>query len=475
MQFILPLLYSLLFILLVHKISFFAIKGISRTQLSLLFILKLLAGALVYLVYTYYYPLSDFHIYFSDGKILLEQLFGTNSSQQMQHWNSEFESVLFNDSRTIIVVNAILHLFSFGNIYVHLVFFCFFSFVGLTALYKSFILHFPDKNKQLIISIFFVPTILFWSSAALKESLVIALVGLIIYISNFGLKPRYNLKQGLVLTLLILLLLLVKIYVGIALFPVLVANFIVGNTSARKIVWKYLLVFVSAFIILFLTKTIHPDYNILQLIADKQAKAISEARGGVFLVNNKNFICVNYSDKNTSLILQKDSSYKIKEGSNFLSWKLDNMADTTFINDSKDTADYWVYYSVTPAQSVLKLNRIRPNLIDFILFSPIAIRNALFQPDLFHFKSWFHKGVAIENILIILILILAVALYDKTAIAKKEVLLFCFTFSITIFLLIGITTPVIGSIIRYRTIGLLFFVSVLFVMIDINRIRKSKF
>jgi hypothetical protein len=211
------------------------------------------------------------------------------------------------------------------------------------------------------------------------------------------------------------------------------------------------------------------------LIADKQAKAISEARGGVFLVNNKNFICVNYSDKNTSLILQKDSSYKIKEGSNFLSWKLDNMADTTFINDSKDTADYWVYYSVTPAQSVLKLNRIRPNLIDFILFSPIAIRNALFQPDLFHFKSWFHKGVAIENILIILILILAVALYDKTAIAKKEVLLFCFTFSITIFLLIGITTPVIGSIIRYRTIGLLFFVSVLFVMIDINRIRKSKF
>ncbi len=433
-----------------------------------------MAGASVYLVYTYYYPLSDFHIYFSDSKILVEQILKGDSNNHMQLWNSEFESVLFNNSRTIIVVNALLQLFSFGNIYVHLVFFCFFSFVGLTALYKSFILHFPDKNKQLIISIFFVPTILFWSSAALKESLVIALVGLIIYISNFGLKPRYNLKQGLILTLLILSLLLVKIYVGIALLPVLVANFIVGHTSAKKIVWKYFLVFVSAFIIVFLIKIIHPDYNILQLIADKQAKAISEGRGGVFLVNNKNFICVDYKDKNTSLILQKDSSYKIKEGSSFLSWKLDDMADTTFINNSKDTADYWVYYSVSPAQSVLKLNRIRPNLIDFIILSPIAIRNAIFQPDLSHLKSWFHIGVAIENILIILILVLAFVFCDKTVIAKKEVLLFCFIFSITLFILIGITTPVIGSIIRYRTIGLLFFVSVLFVMIDINKITKKK-
>jgi len=263
MQFILPLLYSLLFILLIYKTKFFALETISRNTLAMLFILKMVVGYIVYLVYTYYYSLSDFHTYFSDSKILVEHLLGKITTTQMQSWGNGFENVLFNTSRTMIIVNAILQLFSFGNLFVHIVFFCFFSFIGLTAFYKSFIFHFPTKKIQLIISIFFVPTILFWSSAALKESLVIALVGLLIYKSNFGLKFKYNLFQVIILCLLFIMLLFVKIYVAIVLLPLLFTNFIIVKTSTKKVIRYYLLGFMSVFLIAFSTKIIHPDYNIL--------------------------------------------------------------------------------------------------------------------------------------------------------------------------------------------------------------------
>ena len=297
MQFILPLLYSLVFILLIYKIKYFAIESISRSKLAGLFILKLFAGSIVYLVYTNYYSLSDFHTYFSDSKILIEHIFGKASTHQMQSWDAAFENVLFNTSRTMIIMNAILQLFSFGNLFVHIVFFCFFSFVGLTAFYKAFIFHFPIKKTQLIISIFFIPTVLFWSSAALKESLVIALVGLLIYKSNFGLKLKYNLSEVIILCVLFVLLLFVKIYVAIVLLPLLFTNFIIAKATTKKIILYYLLVFGSVFLIAFSVKIIHQDFNVLQLIADKQAKAISEAQGGVFLVNERNFICVDYNKR----------------------------------------------------------------------------------------------------------------------------------------------------------------------------------
>ncbi len=472
MQFILPLFYSLVFILLIYKVKFFALETISPTGLAGLFVLKLFAGCIVYLVYTHYYSLSDFHIYFSDSKLLVEQWFGKTSHVPMQHWNSEFESVLFNNSRTMIAVNAILQFFSFGNLFVHLIFFCFFSFLGLVALYKAFVFHFPAKKIQIIISIFGVPSILFWSSAALKESLVITWVGLIIYYSDFGLKRSYDLKQKTGLLIVIVLLLFTKIYVALALLPVLFANWLVTKVASKKTIVYYVLVFAAAVFISLVVKIIHPDYNVLQLIADRQSKAISEAKGGVFLVNDKNFICVDYYQKENSLMMQPDSSYKIKHGSNYLSWKLDNMADTTFVTNAKDTAAYWIYSAVVPAKTVLKLRKLTPGWVDFIRYTPSAIFNVLMEPNIFTFKSWLQLIVAIENMGIVVLLILALVFYDKNIIEQKEIFLCCLIFALLLFTVIGITTPVIGSMVRYRTVGLLFFIPVFLMMIEVKKMKR---
>ena len=472
MQFILPILYSLAFIFLICKINFFAVESLSRTKLVGLFVLKLIAGIAVWLVYSKHYSFSDFHIYFSDSSLLIEKFSGKNPSHPLQNWDAMFENTLFNNSRTMIVLNVLLQLFSFGNFYVHIVFFCFFSFIGLTAVFKAFVFHFPSKVNQLVISIFFVPSILFWSSAPLKESVVICLVGLIVYLTDFGLKRNYTFKAGIIIFLLLLVVVFVKIYVAIALIPVLLSNLLIAKTSAKKIILKYISIFSIVFFLCFIIKIIQPDYNVLQLIADKQAKAISEAKGGVFLVNDKKFISVDYYKSNDILIPQPDSSYKIKKGSEYLCWKQNDMADTEFVKNADDTAKFIKYYSVVPANTVSEVRPMKANLVDFIMYCPLAIINVLFQPTIFNIKSWLHLVVAVENMWLILIILLAIIFHDKTILQKKEMVLFCFIFAFLLFALIGITVPVIGSMVRYRIVGLLFFVPIILMMIDEKKLRN---
>lgn len=471
MQFVLPILYSIVFIFLIYKIKFFAIESLSRTKLTLLFILKLIVGIIVWLVYSQHYTAADFHTNFSDSTLLIQHLVGKNLNEGMKNWDGMFDTVLYNNSRTMIIINAILQLFSFGNFYVHLVFFCFFSFLGLTAFYKAFVYHFPTKTNQLIIALFLVPSILFWTSAISKESLTVGIVGLIIYITNFGLKPKYVSKEKLIVLLLFLFLVVVKVYVAIALVPVLLSNMVIAKTSVRKIILKYISVLTLLSFLAFFVKIINPDYNLLQLLIDKQAKSISEAQGGFYLQNDKNFIYIDYYKSKEVLIPQTDSIYKIKKGSEYISWKQNNMKDTTFISSSTDTASYKIYYNIPPANTVIKLTRLKPNLFDFIKCVPVALYNVLFQPTVFNIKSWLHLVVTIENMWLIILICLAFLFYDKKILQNKEVVFFCLMFTVIIFTVIGITTPVIGSMIRYRTIGLLFFICIVLLAIDFEKIK----
>lgn len=471
MEFLLPVIYSALFLFLIFRMRFFNMQELSKTKLAGLFLLKLIAAIAVWLTYTHHYQSSDFHHYFTDSKIWIDRVFG-DSCERMACWDSNFDPVVFNTSRTMIVVNAFLRIFSFGNIYVHIVFFCFFSFVGLVALYKAFCNAFPGKEIRLMVAIFLVPTVVFWGSAPLKEALVIGLSGLLIYLSDFGLKMKVRWWQILLILFLFISLFFVKIYVALALLPVMLVNSVIAATSKRLILFKYLSVILGLSILAFYATVMNSDYNMLRLITDKQANAIAEAKGGVFLVNENNFICVDHAMKEKVLVPVNDSMYRIKEGSYFMSWKLDNMKDTTFITNSSDSATYKILYEQVPANSILELKKMKPDLMSFLLYSPGAILSVLIHPTVFETTSWLHMGVALENLWITLMVMLALVFFDRKCMERKDILFFCLVFSFTLFALIGFTVPALGAMIRYRTIGLLFFIPMCMVMIDEEKIRK---
>ena len=71
----------------------------------------------------------------------------------------------FSNHRTITKFNAIVRIFSFGNISIHVLFMCFLSLIGCFLIYKTYLPFIPYSNLKLfIVTVFLLPSILIWSS-----------------------------------------------------------------------------------------------------------------------------------------------------------------------------------------------------------------------------------------------------------------------------------------------------------------------
>ncbi|HEY0030666.1 MAG TPA: hypothetical protein VGC65_07905 [Bacteroidia bacterium] len=437
----------------------------------LLFLVKTIAGMAVLLVYTYYYPSSDFHLYFRDSKTIVDHFFSGSSHFVLQGWNSSFDEAFFNNSRVIISINVLLQLFSFNNIFVHILFFCFFSFIGLTALYKAFLKYFPQKNFLLVIGIYLVPSVLFWTAGIYKETVSIACVGLLIYTCDFGLQKAYSRGQLLFTVFLIVALFFVKIHVAAAIIPLLAVNYFFSRSGNKKLGLKYLLVFLSLLLMVHLLSIISEKSNVYKMIADKQAKAISEAEGGMFLLNDRNFIRVDHGHPEI-LEMQSDSSFRIKKGSSYLSWKLDNMRDTSFISNSTDSSVFQMHYAIIPVKTVVNVDRLEPSFWIIMKNLPFAIACVIIQPSIFNIANGLQLLAAVENMWLMLLIILALVFFDKKILKHKEIVFFSVFFALIQFAEIGLMTPAVGAMVRYKVTALPFLVTACLLCIDFPAIGR---
>lgn len=469
MQVVLPFTYALIFIFLILKLKFFDFTGISKGQLILLFVLKIVFGFAVSAIYMFYYNTSDFDTYLKASKMGFDYFMGNSSNLIMPGWNSSFDDTMFNNSRIVIGINFLLQFISLNIQFVHILFFCFFSFAGLTALFRSLYKHFPNKRIALVIGIYLVPSVLFWTAGVFKETIAISCLGFLVYFTDFGLQKKYTSSQILLSIFLFILLFFTKIYIALAISPLLLANFMISKTEGKYIVLKYLSVFIAAVLMVHGFSKFGDKTNVYKMFADKQSKAISEAKGGYFLMNDSCFISVESSNKNT-LILQQDSTYRIKMGSSFLSWKLDNMKDTTFVVNSMDSSSFKLLYHVTPANSVVLIKPFPPTFGGILNNIPSAILNVFIQPTLFGIKNSWQLIAWLENSLVILLLVFAVLFFDKKIAKDNEVLLFCLLLGIIQFAEIGLVTPAIGAMVRYKVTALPFIVTISLICIDSKKL-----
>lgn len=483
MSVVLSIIYVLLFVFLIYKINFFAVPSISRNLIVAVFIFKIIAGTILWWLYTYHYPGADLLDYFNDGKTLFNVLlsdpklffqviFNHASYSGLHSWNDSFEHVLYNDAHTMIVLNALLHFFSFGYFHVHTVFMCFISLIGLIAIYKTVVLHFTDGKKLLFAVVFLIPSVLFWSSGVLKEGLLFFGMGMFLYLTNCGLIITYNWKKIIVILISLIILLLVKFYVFIALIPGFLLNIWISRTSEKLALVKYATIMTVLFCGIILLSVINPDYNPLKIISEKQAKAISESKGGIFLENKQHFICIDNEKKAEYLQVITDSVYVIKPGSIYLQWKQNNMQDTAFITNSTDTARFNFLYEIVPANTTLKLDRLQPTFYSVFKNAPMAFLNVLIQPLLWKAKGFVQLLPALENVFFIGLLIVMI-LFFKRKVENKSMIIFCLSFVLILYVLIGVTTPVIGAIIRYKVPALPFLCIALLLLMDKKKIAKK--
>jgi hypothetical protein len=243
-------------ILIVYKSKFFSDDYINKNLVISAFVLKLLSFIGFYYIYTFYYTdrnTADMYKYFDDAnwlyKCILESPLAfiqvitrenMNSTalfynDKVMHWFISSDLALENNHRFIIIVNLLCRFFSRGDILIHGVVFNLLSFTGLWSIYKA-VNTFIQKPKPLIfLPIMFMPSILFWGSGLLKESIVLFLMGVSFYCF---VKFTQHKKLSLLITslLFVFLLFFIKIYIAIALLLVFLLLFIIDFILYKRVI-----------------------------------------------------------------------------------------------------------------------------------------------------------------------------------------------------------------------------------------------
>lgn len=483
-QFLLPLAYSALFVYLIGKLRFFVTENISKNSLIFLFLLKIAAGTILWWIYTYHYnsrQSSDIYKYFDDSKIIFDELFhdpvnymkmitGINDDSaaiteiysRLNHWYKHYTDHTYNDSRIIIRFNAIARLFSAGNYHVHTVFMSFISFTGLLYLYKAFAPFINKKKKLFAYFIFLSPSILLWSSGVLKEGILFFGLGLLLY-QITGKSYTSNKKTNITIILFALFILIfLKAYVLISLLPAIIAYMLSINN--RRIALKYLSVLSVTLIIAAFSCTLKPKYNIASILSKKQKDLINIAKGGVYLERGDSLIYLPIEQKTNAIKDPLTGNYFIKPGSPYKSWNIHQPFDTIFVSNSSITISLKAMMVTDRAGSLINTKILKADIKSVLANSPLALINALCRPFIWEADNSFMLLAAIENFFIILLLIYA--LFRPFRPYHKNEIFLCIAFATTLMIIVGLTTPVIGALVRYKVPGLPLLGALAFMLID---------
>ena len=202
----------------------------------------------------------------------------------MNNWDRAYDSNLYNDSHTIIRLNALIRLISFGHYLVHMLIFSFLGLLGITAIYRAISSFFEGKKGFLALGLFLIPSLTLWTSGVLKESILILSIGLVIYALHLLLNKDFSFKNWLVLVISLLFLSMMKFYVVLAFLPSIVGYLITRLTSIKPWISHSALVIIGGVAVLNLHH--FTSFNFLEIIAQKQADFIRLAQyehsGSVF-------------------------------------------------------------------------------------------------------------------------------------------------------------------------------------------------
>ena len=426
MSFLLLTIYIFLIIYFIFKSEFYDSALFPKYIPILIFISKFIAGIGVYLIYTYFYGArasSDIFKYFDDGNIIHSSLsqnpldyfrmitgIGADAHHLDKYyntccfWHKEFNYGLINDNRIVIRFNAIVRLFSLGNIHIHTLLMSFISFTGLWGIFKTFETQFNKQKWLLVIVVFFFPSVYFWTSGVLKEGILMFAFGIFLYHFSQLIKTSNIIKPIIWIIITLLILLLSKFYVLIAAIPGLLFIVIIKRYNKKYFTIKLIGV-VVIFIVLSLFSKPLIGISFTEVLANKQHDFIN------------------------------------------------------YIN------------SMNSVGSKIEIPLLEPSLKSFLTNSPSAFFRTLFRPSIFEITNIMSLMAAIENFIISLSLVLTAIFFSKKNLLNPW-LWFSILFTIIIFTLSGLTTPVLGALVRYKAPALPFLGITLLYLFDFDRFNQ---
>ena len=407
MQIILTATYCLLFLYVIRKLSFFRTDGIPVWMPGVVFFLKCISGILLGLIYTYYYTNhqdADSFKFFTDSKYMFDALY--TKPYDFFRMFTGFDSNAPELRPYYLKMDAWLNtnpIFNDNKTIVRLnTFFRFFS-LGYYYVHVIFINAISFTGLFCIFRSFIV-------YAPSKKTELFFLTFLLPSVMFWG---SGLLKDGLLIG-------------GFGIFLYAFVRIIHHGLSVKRMI-----ALIAGAWILFMTKV----YVIAIILPGIFAWWIARNSNG------------------TKAVIIFLLSYIIYLGIGFNIYRFDpdiNLAAEIFYKQ-KNFIEFAEQHSAT----MITLPRIECSGISVLQHAPHALSNTLFRPFLTDYPgNPLILLASVENLFIMLLILLCLISIDMKKNKTNAFVMFNLAFILLLFVLIGLSSPVLGAIVRYKIIAL---------------------
>lgn len=367
-------------------------------------LLHIMAGICLGLLYVHYYGESDTLIYFHEGLKLNELAFTDVQAYLNFVWrnvadDSFLQTLVYSDKRALFMVkiSSLILLLSLNNYWIASVYFSVISFLASWQISNVLNQYFPSNRNAIIFSFLFIPSVVFWSSGVVKES--IALTSLFCIVSNFirlykG--KRLAWWQWLISIICIWLLYNLKYYYLAVVMPVIITSLLVQRITIhwpKRVFVQELILWLTIFCTFSLLVTqLHPNFY------------------------PSRFLSVIYSN-------------------------------------------YLAFLANSAPEDVMHFQYLSENWTNVILLSPWAFVSGLFRPFIWESTNVLQTIAALENTCFLVLAISSLPALKTLSRHPDRILIFAtllYCFVLSVFL--TLSTPNFGTLIRYRVGFLSFFI-----------------
>ena len=228
---------------------------------------KILGGIGFVVVYLYYWHGGDTTAYYESSLAMKNLLwaspvdwflneFGGNTYEHFSlfTWSTGYPlGYMYFDPKTYMVIRLInpLLLFSFNSFLITTILLDWIAYTGMWRLYLVFSNYYPNRKNLFALAILFFPSVLFWGSGILKDSITLCCTGWVVYgiYKTFIVKEK-RLVYSILLVTNLLIIFFIKPYIIFALFPgslmwIFTNRLSTVRNTAFKIVIIPLILFIS--------------------------------------------------------------------------------------------------------------------------------------------------------------------------------------------------------------------------------------
>ena len=243
-----------IYLLLFTGLAYFIRPWVTNKHTRKYFIPALLVrffGAIMLgVIYQFYYDGGDTFNYFTHGSrwiweaflddpsMGIRLLFESGGGERVPETFQYSQHIWFyRDEHSFLIVrlSAFFGLFTFHTYASTALFFAAFSFSGLWALFFRLAIRYPNSVRQLSFAILFLPSVIFWGSGILKDSITLGALCWMIYgYLNIIESRRFNPLYIFIVLLSSYLIYSIKIYILICVLPALFVWFYWKNIVRIK-------------------------------------------------------------------------------------------------------------------------------------------------------------------------------------------------------------------------------------------------